>query len=114
MTYEEIAQCLLGFQSDDYPYMFEDMSYDTFEEAVNRVKENGGDLNAESVVYEAISYGLEECFGDVVDDVYETFEIRTNYMDSGVGADEDEMLAIPDFDERNDRFYEMTGFEIMY
>ena len=114
MTYEEVVYCLLGCQEYDFKYMFEDMPYDTFEEAVSRVKDYGGDFDANAILYEALSYGLYECFGDVVDDIDDVFDIYTNFADCGVRVNEDEYHSIPDYEKRSDRFYEMTGIEIMY
>ena len=109
MTIDEVLEAVLGCGEYDIKNFFDGMDYDTFNEGLKR-SEDEGVVAADSIWYNAIEYALWECFGEDA----EKFEIDANFMAANIGADEDDVRNITNFDVKNENFYNMTGWEVTY
>lgn len=108
MTTAEFIVCrLLHCGEWDIEELFDKLtSSEYFSNAVDELKAQRIELTAESIWFEAIEQALADVFGNV-----ESFDVFFNYMDSHVtlNVSRDE---VEDYQQKADKFYELTGFEI--
>lgn len=111
MTTAEYIVCILMDCGElDIETMFGTITEsDLFSEAVNNLRNMQVPLTASAVWQECIELALYQTFGSEVN--LELFKIDNNYIGSSVRflGDKDE---IEDFDEKAEKFSELTGFDI--
>lgn len=91
---------------DDIEPMFGDMDNDLIYDAIDMCKDNGVDLSANGIWYEAIFSAICQVFGD---EYVAGFEISPNCMASTVSVYDDVKAQIEDFDEKVKEFEQLTG-----
>lgn len=109
MNINDILQVTLNCGKNDLNHFFEKMDYDTFVEGYKRSVDEG-EADAAAIWYNAIELALWRCF----DEDAELFYIDNNYSAAGITASEEDVLNIDDFESKNDEFYRLTGFEVVY